>query len=237
MRKLLISILFRWSAWQSDTRLARLLNRFALVEADSAWQMLQAMEEVKDPEYRAELFNNALEEVHHAWLFKQQSNKYAQQPFVDAQNKRKRILGKNGDLLNFKVEHYLGEKDVYEQFLTYAPAVPHEEDRELFLEIRGDEEEHQRKARIKLLEELGSKAALQKKIIGQRLKKLYRGWIALGKGMGNLIFGVFLFLIYLIGGIFFKYYCKKSLGDPKLATRIATIEVEKQQSNHQSQLA
>jgi rubrerythrin len=203
--------------------MAALLYRFSLVEADSAWQMLQAMDEVDDPEYRAELFNNALEEIHHAYLFKNQANLYAKYPVSNDHYSRKKILGDNKDLLSFKVQHYLGEKDVYEQFLTYSKATPKEDVQELFMEIRGDEEEHQRKARIKLLEELGSENRLRQKISKVRLQGLYQSWIDFGKWMGDISSRIILSSLYLLGGVFLKAYCRSRMKDPALNTLVSNI--------------
>lgn len=223
MRKIFIRLFFRWSAGRSDASLARLLHKFSLVEADSAWQMLRAMEAVDDPAYRAELFNNALEEVHHAYLFRRKAISLTDRPFTDDFFVRKEILDGNGKLLKFKVAHYLGEKDVYEQFLSYARAVPDQEVRELFLDIRGDEEEHQRKARMKLIEELGSESALKKQIVRARLGKLYDGWIELGKAMGNVTFSVLFSVVYLLAGIFFSRWSRRYLKDPQTATHVGEM--------------
>ena len=49
-----------WSSWRiSARRVADSMHRFSTVEADSAWQFLQALGAADDPVYRAEIFNNA----------------------------------------------------------------------------------------------------------------------------------------------------------------------------------
>ena len=99
------------------------LHRFSVTEADSAWHFLNALSYVDQPAIRARLFNNALEEVHHAALFAQAAKDVSQTPIHLPIQERGRIYDPQKGLQHFFAFVYVGEKDVYDQFSAYTSAI------------------------------------------------------------------------------------------------------------------
>lgn len=185
-----------WSA--STRRMSESLNKFSLIEADSAWQMLQALNAIDDLELRSELFNNALEEVHHAWLFRNLAKRIDRYPPGLSARSRLPLYDQSSGIDQFEAFHFVGEADVYEQFLTYANAAPTEEVRRTFLDIRGDEEEHQKLAFKNLVAMAGSEDQAQRMISRIRIKRFVEQCGRLLESTGSIIAAFPLGVFYLI---------------------------------------
>jgi hypothetical protein len=151
-----------------------MLRKFSQIEADSAWQMIHAIDFVEDPAYKASLLLNALEEYHHSDLFEGASKRYKKGNFAPSQIRRNAIVKKQQDLLYFQVFHYVGEKSIYETFYAYAMGAKQPYLKELFLQIRGDEYEHQKNAYKKLQKEIDSPSRLRLFILKVNLFQLSR---------------------------------------------------------------
>ncbi len=198
---------WRWSR----RRLASSLHRFSLVEADSAWQMLDALDAVEDPVFRVKLFNNALEEVRHAELFGKLAASYSSLPLPLAGPPRKPLFNPKRGLAHFEAHHFIGEADVYAQFLAYAKSASSGPLRETFLAIRGDEEHHRELAYAELRQLVGSERETRKLILRIRLVRLYEAWLRLGKNMARVWSATLLSLLYLVSGPVLGPLCRKRL--------------------------
>jgi rubrerythrin len=187
------------SSWKaSDERLAASLARFADVEADSAWQMLRALEASPDRELRAKLFENALEEMHHAEMFRTLAHQYAPYP-PSTRDRRQEVFTEERGLPWFAAYHFVSENDVSEHFSAYADAAPRESDlRRTFLAIRGDEEEHRAVARAELSRLAGSEARAAALIRRVKAQRLYEAWKRLGARTANLLSSLLLNVVYVL---------------------------------------
>lgn len=213
-----LSIPISWRI--SRQRIAASLWRFSEVEADSAWQMLVALEKVDDPEFRAELFNNALEEVHHSYIFSRIARKYEDHLVCRPAEERRQLWDPKQGLVNFEAYHYVGEADVFRDFLAYADASPHPDIRETFMAIRGDEEEHQKLAYAELVHQCGSVGAARRLILKVRLRRAWEGWVRASKKIGDFFSSVFLMAIYFSFGMLLAPACKAHLRSQRPAEKM-----------------
>jgi hypothetical protein len=205
--RIVTSISWRWSPGS----LARSLNRFSIVEADSAWQMLEALDAVPDIAFRVKLFNNALEEVHHAELFRNLANSYSPLPLPNGGPERIRLFDPRRGLAEFEAYHFIGESDVYNQFLAYANSAPFSSLRETFLAIRGDEGEHQKLAYAELHQLVGSKWGTYRLIARIRLLRMYQAASRMGKAISGVCSAAVLTICYLVTGPIFCSFCRRRL--------------------------
>jgi hypothetical protein len=211
----------------SRQRIALSLRRFSEVEADSAWQMLAALDNVTDPDFRAELFNNALEEVHHAYLFSGLARKYEERLTGSAPQERRQLFNPMEGLVTFEAHHFVGESDVYCDFLAYAAASPYVDIRERFMAIRGDEEEHQKLAYAELVRQCGSDGAARRLIMKVRLGRAWEGWVRASKKVGDLFSTAVLMGIYFTFGMLLAPACKARMRfEPPIEMEPAVIEEE-----------
>lgn len=201
-----------WRA--SPERLARSLQRFSEVEADSAWQMLQALDAVDDVRFKVGLFNNALEELHHAGIFARLARQHADRPPSADTPGRTQIYDPGRGLPDFGARMFVGEADVYAEFLDYATAAPQDSVRSAFLEIRGDEEDHQDLAYDELVKMVGSRAEAARMIRRVRRERRFEAWTRFGKAVGEITSSLLLSVAYLLFGPFVSRACRRRLDDP-----------------------
>jgi hypothetical protein len=211
IKKIAIRTITFFSWRLSRERLARSLHRFSQVEADSAWQLLHALDAVDDPAYRAKLFRNALEEIDHAALFSRLAREYSDFPLALTTPRRQPVYDKSKSVADFEAYLFLGEAGVYEHFLSYASASPLARLRETFLAIRGDEEGHRTAAFDELQELMKSRAAAGQLIRRNRARRLYEAWLRVGEAIGNTIFWVFLNAIYFFASPSLGWLCRRRM--------------------------
>jgi hypothetical protein len=215
LKKLAIRSVTPVSWHHSTARLGKSLQRFSQVEADSAWQMLQALEACDDPSFQVKLFNNALEEVHHAALFAGVAHHFSSSPLPLTAQHRHAIYDRQRGLTEFEAYHFVGEADVYKQFFSYAKAAQVDRIRELFLQIRGDEDEHQKLAYAELIKLTGSKWRTRRLIARVRLKRAYDAWLRIGRAMGDFVATTLLTVIYFVAAPIFTRTCQRRLDDAR----------------------
>lgn len=211
LRELMIRTLTAMSWRSSRRRLALALHRFSLVEADSAWQMLQALRDTRDPIFRAKLFGNALEEVHHAALFAGLARQYADQPLPPQRDRRERLYHPARGMAEFEAYHFIGEANVLQEFLSYSRAAGDEQTKRMFLEIRGDEVEHQKLALAELKVLVGSRHGVRKLLWRVRCKRGYREWIRFGTVIGDIVSAGILATIYFVAGPMMFLACRRRI--------------------------
>jgi hypothetical protein len=213
LRKLAVRLLTPLSWRASDQRMAKSLYRFSQVEADSAWQMLQALNATTDRDFKAALFNNALEEVHHAALFSGLAREFSSIPPSFEAPRRHQIYNPEAGLPEFEAFHFVGEAEVYDQFYAYASAAHRPIVREMFMRIRGDEEEHQKLAYRELTRLCGSEGGARRMIRRVRRQRLYEAWVRLSKAMGDVTSSVLLNVLFFLTAPFFAPACRRRLSD------------------------
>lgn len=211
LKKLAIRAITALSWKLSSERLASSLQRFSQVEADSAWQMLQALEAVDDPVFQAKLFNNALEEVHHAAIFSKLAREHSSMPLPLVVPRRSAIYHPKRGLREFEAHHFLGEAAVYDQFFSYAKATSSESLRRAFFQIRGDEEAHQALAYAEIERMSGSRWRTSRLLAGIRLRRIYEAWVRFGRKVADLWLTVVLSGIYFAVGPVFGPLCRRRL--------------------------
>jgi hypothetical protein len=209
LRKLAIRALTRLSWGTSSKRLAAAMRRFAEVEADSAWQLLQAIEATPSVALQARFFGNALEEVEHAALFSRLARAHAATVPPLAAPRRRQIFDPAKGLAAFSAYLYVGEGEVYEQFFSYASAARGDDVRRTFLAIRGDEGDHQAHAWRELVELAQSETRARKLARRARLSRLYDGWLRFGKRLGVLPAFVILSVVYFIAAPLLTLACRR----------------------------
>jgi hypothetical protein len=162
------------------------------VEADSAWQMLQALGGVDDPRLRAELFNHALKEVHHAAILAalERSQNDSLRPYASPE--RRQLFDPNTGLAAFESVHFARQVSVYDQFFSHTGGETRRHIRHAFLQIHGNKTEHQRLAFEQVVKVVGSEKQAHRLIRRMRrslryaqLTRAIRWWSAL---FGSTIF-------------------------------------------------
>jgi hypothetical protein len=211
-----IEVLFKISAQRSSQHLATVLRKFSIIEADSAWQMTNAMRFSSDPAYQYNLFLNALEEHHHAYLFNEAANRYKKSIIFVKPERRDRLVNNKKSLIFFKVYHYIGEKDIYNDFSSYSKGSPDDYLKALYQEIRGDEYEHQLQAYQELKNELKHPARLHYYILHARAVKLKNLLIRFGYSIQFLIVSLLMLPVFMLSGLLLARTSKSILSKKEI---------------------
>ena len=213
-RKLAIRIVLPITWLPSKKRTATQLQRFSVTEADSAWQILYTLDHLDDPELRCKVLQHALEEVHHANEFDRVSLKYCpelpEKPICERQPLFLVEKGTQG-LIDFVAYAHVGEKDVFDQFDSYAAAIGECEAQSVFREAKLDEEGHVGLC-MGILETLvdGDQAA-RGAVTKTRWRRLYETWLRGGHAIGDTMLGVLLSAVYLVFGGLLTWTCRSRL--------------------------
>ena len=195
----------------SRRRIAEKMEHFSVIEADSAWQFLRGLDAVENPVDRAQMFNNALEEVHHAALFERAAGSYREQMGSRLTPEREQLYEAEKGLDWFLAYAYVGEQDVLSQFEAYAAAVGPGRARDTFEDAMGDEADHVVLARELLLKIFGSEKILRKHERKIRRQRAWQSWLRFSKALGELSSGLILSGIYIPAGLIYSRFSRRRL--------------------------
>ncbi len=202
-RRILIRALLPLT-WRPFARFrASRLARFGVTEADSAWQILHALEAVDDPHLRCKILQHALEEVHHASEFSRVARPHAPELLPRLLPPREPIFRRERGLeglVTFAAYACVGEEDVLSQFDAYAAGIGDGEARAAFREARFDEQGHVGLCRS-LLVGLVGEARARRELRWARARRLWEAWTRLGRDIGELSSILIFGLIYVVFGV------------------------------------
>ncbi|WP_316235392.1 MULTISPECIES: ferritin-like domain-containing protein [unclassified Bradyrhizobium] len=200
-----------------------------MTEADSAWQLIQALNQIHEPGLKARLFHNAMEEMNHAELFTRLADRFSVQVPHPATPPRRQLFADARSVAAFEAYHYVGELDVFEQFSAYARAAPPGPVRDTFLLIRADEEGHQLAARADLVQLAGSEAQATKLVRKVRLERFVEALSRGANAVGDVVSTLLLAGVFVLFGPFMVLRCRRKLKEASWTTVASdqTIEVFK----------
>ena len=181
-------------------RRGQTLHRFSVTEADSAWHFLNALSHVDQPAIRARLFNNALEETHHASLFAQAAKDEARLPIHLPIEERGTIYDPQKGLHHFYAFVYVGEKDVYDQFDAYASAIRTGSVSNIFSHLKEDEDGHMQFAEQRLAAMDLNRSAVLRHLQSIRRRRLLESWGRGARWVSDLTMTLFLSVLYFVLG-------------------------------------
>ena len=203
-----IALPFSWRLFPG--RRGEVLQRFSVTEADSAWHFLDALSHVDQPAIRARLFNNALEEVHHAALFAEAAQDQARTTIHLPVEERVAIYDPHKGLQHFYAFVYVGEKDVYDQFDAYAAAIGAQSVKSIFSHLKEDEDGHMRFAEQRLAT-LGTKqGVVLRQVRSIRRRRLLESWVRGWRRVSNVGTTLLLSALYFLFGVVACTSCRRA---------------------------
>ena len=207
-------------AWRlSRRRVGNTLHRFAEVEADSAWQYLNALELADDTILRRKLFDNFVEELEHAERFRQLAAKHGSGRHRPQPLERTRLAGRPADIPAFLAYTYLSELSVARRFGTYARSSTIPEVRAVYESIVLQEQGHHQGAWQDLLRLTGSGEDVRRLVRKAKLTRGREAWLRFGRRLGGLFSVVWLSACYVVFAPLLFLYCRRRLGAPTAPTR------------------
>ncbi len=125
------------------------LLQFEATEDDSAWQLIWACNQLKNPKQKAELFGQILEEAHHAELFRTQIAQSMLNPPARLSVERKPLYLNRADIWKYFPYCIVGETEASVRFDLIRKNLPKREEKlqRVFRKILSDEVGHIHKAK------------------------------------------------------------------------------------------
>ena len=208
--KLFVVINVIWRVFPSKKH--EIMRVFEATEDDSAWQLLNGIKMTHNPEAKAELFLQALEESHHAELFRELCKKEFNTGFQKYFHEKKALYKLDEDSWKLPVYCLIGEKSAADRFQNIVDVSPNNLLKKTLKKIVADEIGHIHKAQEQI--EVDNKSqdevnAEVKKIIR---KRFLESWMRSGRKITNFLINILLFIIYVsIGPVFAAYLALKKL--------------------------
>lgn len=185
-------------------RRAQAMREYSLIEKDSGCQILDALSLVPDPKTRAELFQQVLEEFHHADLFENACRELADSPVGTPVITRDALVKPGagpGDLLDLVAYVHVGEAAVDEDFGEYAGAPIDREIARAFARARADEHQHVADSR-RLLDRFdgGEPRRASWALLKARLLRAWRLYVRAARAIGEIPLAAVLTVLYAVAG-------------------------------------
>ncbi len=195
--------------WRKPAQRARILLRFAEVEADSGRHMVRASELTPDPTLRRLYLAHARDERRHAERFRQRGIELAGAPSGDASSMLEAAWLTPGErgLDDLRVEAqtdavllaflHLSEKSAAEDFADYCRVLDHDPlTRQVFEDVLRDEVFHMNYTRAQLARLAPAK---QNRLLWRaRLSRLWKGTLRLSTALGGVFGTVLMTLQYFV---------------------------------------
>lgn len=183
-------------------RQAAAMREYSLIEKDSGCQILDALPLVKDDAVRAKLFQQVLEEFHHADLFESACREVSDAPVGTPVITRDPLLPEDADagaLLDLVAYVHVGEAAVDQDFHAYADAPLAPPIARAFALARADERHHVGDSR-RMLEPLGDARAVSRALLRARLLRGWRAYVKAMRGAGEVPLALLLGALYALSG-------------------------------------
>lgn len=195
-----------WSLFPSHR--AKCLLQFEATEDDSAWQVLWACNQLENPEQKAELFSQVLEEAHHAELFRTYIRKFSPLSYHRISLKRKPLYLNKQDIWKYFPYCIVGETEASQRFSHISNnlntrTTENKELQQLFQKILADEVGHIHKAEQLAAELQLPPQRLSQEISAIRRRRFTEHWLRLGKKtVSPISTGLVLFIYFMLLGPF-----------------------------------
>ena len=199
--KVKVLVLLTWKL--SSAKRLESLRLFASTEDDSAWQLRYAEERLDDPEVRADLFGQILEERRHAELFAQLYNRMSPRPLVWAKYEREPLYERKEDMDKFFVYCLIGERAAVERFVNIRDSLEEGPIKHTLNEILQDEAGHVHDAAESVESGKLSSAEVKKQIRIIVWTRRWEAWLRMGRHVSSIVSAIILSAVYYVIGAAF----------------------------------
>lgn len=200
-------------------RFPNLMNRqiqsFATTEYTTSWHFLYALRHARDARHKAQLFDQLLEEYHHADLFLDIAQKRSTSPvYIDRGEIRS--LYPRQDLWKLIVYAQKGEDDAVVRFNELLRQVEDEPLRRALKEVLADEKGHAEHV-MDISHEMGaSPVDIERQMRKVKLARLWQDWSMSGRRILGFPSKIMLYGVYFLIGALLVWPSRKRLSHSPL---------------------
>ena len=224
IRKALLRISLSVSWRKGPRRMAPMLRRFAMIEADSSWQFLRAAEQLSSSDARAQMFLHAMDEAHQASRFYEVAKAVDPTSLRLGEAKRQALLTDPADLGAFLAVVEVADVEKKNDYGVYAEASVDPGATALFESLQQEEAAHAAGTRALMQSTLGSGAAVTESLAQAWRQRLWDGWLRVGADTSNVIASVLISLVFFLAGPFFAWRARSRVAPRPLRSPHALPE-------------
>jgi hypothetical protein len=200
LARIVTPLVWRWS----PRRQAEAMREYSLIEKDSGCQIMDALNLVREPKTRAQLFQQVLEEFHHSDLFEDVCHSLAQSPVGTPVITRDALVGMEpgpNAVLDLIAYVHIGEAAVDQDFRAYAKAPLNPEIAKAFARAGADEHNHVADSRRLLTPFSGGSARRETWAVAKaRALRLWRTYLKTMSRIGEVPLSALLTVLYAAAG-------------------------------------
>lgn len=196
-----ISLSLSWR--RGPRRMAPMLRRFAMIEADSSWQFMRAAEVLPTANARAQMFLHAMDEAHQASRFHDVAKAVDPTSLRRGEAKRQALLTEPTELGSFLAVVEVADAEKKQDYAVYARASVDPRATALFVDLQQEEAAHASDTRALMQSTLGSADAVTTSLAQAWRQRMWDGWLRIGADTSDIIASVLISIVFFLAGPFF----------------------------------
>jgi rubrerythrin len=175
-----------------------MIKHYESTEDDSAWQLLLGMKNISNPSQKAELFAQAMEEAHHAELFRKLYQYETGLSIHKIFYPKKALYNDPSNMWRLFIYCLVGEEAAAQRFDYISEYLEEGLMKKTLSSIVQDEIGHIHKAKELIKVEGQSKQVIHKEINSIKLARFKESWLRSGRQITTLVTDFLLTAIYII---------------------------------------
>lgn len=198
----------------SENRKIASLQTFAMVEKDSAGQLLQCALKVNHPAIKAALFQHVLEEFKHADIFNNLANTYSEQFLLEKIPPRVHLASRSSsdlEIIEAYAYSHIGECEVNKDFIHYSKGKFDINIKRAFGKIAADENRHAHSTEDILIQLMSNNNNRKLILLKSYWKYKFEKYKTFMHKLSNTNLSLILMSIYFLLGPFIKRNLVKRL--------------------------
>lgn len=200
---------FLWG--MSEKNYYRTVELFAATEADTVWQLVYGIDKIHDPNFRAQVFTQIVEEDFHAETFYKISRARPEAIYRVPPQEKEFLYSDDDPVWKLLAYCYVGEEEAARQFESIARVTPVPELKKALDKIVEDEAGHVVKA-YRLLKGLGATdGQIRWELIKIRFKRRIQTMQRSLKKLFEYLIDGMLSVIYFFFGPLLSLYARKKM--------------------------
>lgn len=184
---------------------------FANTEFTTSWHFRYCLEFLKSPAKKAQMFEQLLEEYHHADIFLQLARRRSDRPVFLEPVEIKPIYPEKADAWKVVVYSHVGEQAAVDRFSSLISATEDPELKKVIIEVLADERGHTEGV-MEIAEELGRSpkeiASVSRQV---KIGRAWEAWLRHGNRLTGAVVTLVFSAVYFLFGVLLVFSARKRL--------------------------
>ena len=184
---------------------------FADTEFTTSWQFRFSLPHLSSPEKRARMFEQLLEEYHHADIFLKLARSRSARPVFLEPAEIKPIYSEPSDVWKLIVYSHVGEQSAVDRFSALAAATADPELKRVIYEVLADEKGHTESVKDMAFELGRTPAEIEALSRRVRVQRAWAAWLRIGTRFTEHIGNMVLSAVYFVFGPLLVFQARRRL--------------------------